>query len=58
MQVARRVNPLFFVERYRSGHNGTDSKSVEPHGSVGSNPTRSATTCGEYLLAAGFLFIR
>ena len=42
MQVALRVNPLFFVERYRSGHNGTDSKSVEPHGSVGSNPTRSA----------------
>lgn len=30
------------LERYRSGHNGTDSKSVEPQGSVGSNPTRSA----------------
>ena len=30
------------TERYRSGHNGTDSKSVEPQGSVGSNPTRSA----------------
>ena len=30
------------TERYRSGHNGTDSKSVVPHGTVGSNPTRSA----------------
>ena len=30
------------MERYRSGHNGADSKSVcgQPH--VGSNPTRSA----------------
>ena len=32
-----------FVERYRSGHNGGDSKSVRPKGLVGSNPTRSAT---------------
>ncbi len=31
------------MERYRSGHNGTDSKSVEGQLSVGSNPTRSAT---------------
>ena len=30
------------TERYRSGHNGTDSKSVDPQGSVGSNPTVSA----------------
>ena len=30
------------METYRSGHNGTDSKSVEPQGSVGSNPTVSA----------------
>ncbi len=30
------------MERYRSGHNGTDSKSVVPSGTVGSNPTRSA----------------
>ena len=29
-------------ERYRSGHNGPDSKSGSPHGLVGSNPTRSA----------------
>ena len=32
----------FYMERYRSGHNGTDSKSVVPSGTVGSNPTRSA----------------
>ena len=32
----------FFMQRYRSGHNGADSKSVcgQPH--VGSNPTRCA----------------
>ena len=30
------------MEQYRSGHNGADSKSVEPQGSVGSNPTCSA----------------
>ena len=33
---------LAYTETYRSGHNGTDSKSVEPQGSVGSNPTVSA----------------
>ena len=31
-----------YLETYRSGHNGTDSKSVVPHGTVGSNPTVSA----------------
>ena len=31
-----------YMERYRSGHNGPDSKSGSPHGLVGSNPTRSA----------------
>ena len=41
-----RVNPasrgLTYTERYRSGHNGPDSKSGSPQGLVGSNPTRSA----------------
>ena len=32
------------TERYRSGHNGADSKSVCLNGHVGSNPTRSATS--------------
>ena len=32
----------FIMEMYRSGRNENDSKSVEPQGSVGSNPTRSA----------------
>ena len=32
------------MEAYRSGHNGPDSKSGEPQGSVGSNPTASAKT--------------
>ena len=31
-----------YTETYRSGHNGTDSKSVVPSGTVGSNPTVSA----------------
>ena len=35
-------NGLVYMERYRSGHNGPDSKSGSPHGLVGSNPTRSA----------------
>ena len=30
-------------QRYRSGHNGTDSKSVDGQPSVGSNPTRCAS---------------
>lgn len=30
------------MEWYRSGHNETDSKSVVPNGTVGSNPTHSA----------------
>ena len=30
------------MERYRSGHNGTVLKTVDPQGSVGSNPTLSA----------------
>lgn len=34
--------PKLNTEWYRSGHNGTDSKSVVPHGTVGSNPTHSA----------------
>ena len=32
----------FNKETYRSGHNGTDSKSVDGQPSVGSNPTHSA----------------
>ena len=33
------------MEQYRSGHIGAVSKSVEPKGSVGSNPTCSARNC-------------
>ena len=40
----RRANK--YSERYRSGHNGPDSKSGSPQGLVGSNPTRSATEKG------------
>ena len=31
-----------YTQRYRSGHNGAVSKTVGPHGHVGSNPTRCA----------------
>ena len=34
------------MEAYRSGHNGTDSKSVDGQPSVGSNPTHSAILRG------------
>lgn len=40
------------MERYRSGHNGTDSKSVVPHGTVGSNPTASASSVTLHLIRA------
>ena len=43
--VFYKSDELIFVrhtERYRSGHNGPDSKSGSPQGLVGSNPTRSA----------------
>ena len=48
------------METYRSGHNGADSKSVVPSGTVGSNPTVSANikTCiYANNVDAGFLFI-
>ncbi len=32
-----------YVEAYRSGHNGPDSKSGSPQGLVGSNPTASVS---------------
>jgi hypothetical protein len=34
---------FIFMEAYRSGHNGPDSKSGSPQGLVGSNPTASAS---------------
>ena len=43
------------MEAYRSGHNGTDSKSVVPHGTVGSNPTASANKKGTFVYQK-FLF--
>ena len=43
------------LEAYRSGHNGTDSKSVVLFwGTVGSNPTASAKPCQK----VGFIFLR
>ncbi len=36
-------NEIIQTERYRSGHNGTDSKSDGAQAHVGSNPTLSAT---------------
>src|SRR3569832_1439446 len=35
------------LERYRSGHTGTDSKSVGANAHVASNPTLSANTCAK-----------
>ena len=36
------VRVLIYLQRYRSGHNGADSKSVCEQSHVGSNPTRCA----------------
>ena len=44
-----------YLEAYRSGHNGTDSKSVVPHGTVGSNPTASAKKIRQVLTCRIFL---
>ena len=41
-RAAQPKKRIFFVEEYRSGHNGPDSKSGSPQGLVGSNPTSSA----------------
>ena len=38
--------PAIYTERYRSGHNGADSKSVWAQAHVGSNPTLSAKQGG------------
>ena len=46
-----------YTEAYRSGHNGTDSKSVVPHGTVGSNPTASAKKKKENAIGVLFLFL-
>ena len=46
------------VETYRSGHNGTDSKSVVGQPTVGSNPTVSAKKMGVPLGAPIFLHIK
>ena len=45
-----------YTEAYRSGHNGTDSKSVVPHGTVGSNPTASAKNRNSKRVAVLFLY--
>ena len=45
------------MERYRSGHNGTDSKSVVPSGTVGSNPTHSAKKSSKQAGLLDFSFL-
>lgn len=40
------INLLCNKEAYRSGHNGTDSKSVVLSGTEGSNPSASAKRAG------------
>ncbi len=41
-QCALEYKGAIYTERYRSGHNGLDSKSGNGQPFVGSNPTRSA----------------
>ena len=49
----------FNLETYRSGHNESDSKSFDPQGSVGSNPTVSARNYSQqlFITTAGFSFL-
>ena len=46
-----------YVEAYRSGHNGPDSKSGDGQPSVGSNPTASARPSGIHSQADFVLLI-
>ena len=43
-QYCTEIGTEIIMETYRSGHNENDSKSFDPQGSVGSNPTVSATS--------------
>ena len=44
------------MERYRSGHNGADSKSVCAHAHEGSNPSLSATLSLKSPILGSFSF--
>ena len=46
---------ITIMERYRSGHNGADSKSVCAQAHEGSNPSLSAIKSGQLVLAVRFL---
>lgn len=52
----KKVYNIIVTEAYRSGHNGTDSKSVVPSGTVGSNPTHSAKKSSKQAGLLDFLF--
>ena len=54
-QHTLKTHALTYMQRYRSGHNGADSKSVcgQPHG--GSNPSRCARKAGETKVLPLFL---
>ena len=43
-QYCTEIGTKIIMETYRSGHNENDSKSFDPQGSVGSNPTVSASS--------------
>ena len=55
---SKRHSVRIIMERYRRGHNGADSKSVEPRGSVGSNPTRSARKASKHAGLLAFFFFK
>ena len=51
------IGTEIIMETYRSGHNENDSKSFDPQGSVGSNPTVSATS-EQSSLCSDVLFLK
>ena len=54
-RAERSAHSIHTLERYRSGHNGADSKSVCVKAHVGSNPTLSAQQGSHHELLVGFL---
>ena len=57
MQKPCKIQTQPNTERYRSGHNGADSKSVCAHAHEGSNPSLSATLSPKSTILGSFSFV-
>ena len=52
------ANVRTYMERYRSGHNGADSKSVCAKAHVGTNPTLSAMKASDVNASLAFCVLK